>query len=47
MLIEIPKEISKELKIFKLQNDFDTQQQAILYIITEKLIGENENDMEE
>ena len=43
--IDIPKELSKELKIYKLQKDFNTQEEAILFILTEKLC-ENEDGKE-
>jgi len=42
LLIDIPKEMSKELKIFKLENDFNTQEQAIIFILKEKF-EENED----
>ena len=42
--IDIPDEVSKELKIFKIRNDFNTQEQAVIYILKNSLIEVEEQD---
>ncbi len=41
--IDIPKEMSKELKIYRIRNEFTNQEQAVLFILNEKLNGEDED----
>jgi len=37
MLINFPEDISKELKIYRLENEFSNLQEAVINIIREKL----------
>jgi hypothetical protein len=39
--LEIPKEVSKDLKIFKIKNDFGNQQDAIIFILKERFKEDN------
>ena len=41
--VDIPKELNKKLKIYKLKQDFVTLQEAILNILDKFLIKENGN----
>ena len=42
--IDIPPEMSKKLKIFKIINNFDTQEQAMLFILQKTLVDKEEQD---
>lgn len=42
MNLEIPKEINKKLKIYKIENDFSSIKEVVIYILKETLNEEDE-----
>jgi len=41
--VDIPKELNKKLKIFKIEKDFQTLSQAIIYILNKKFNKNGKN----